>query len=143
MLGSPLTTGWDGPFLETSPSRLSFGWFSPEFPNQGLSIAKGTRQDGSEYIYLTVYTFRDGQPLWLAGVADLVGHPNEIEVTLYEYDGAEFLQPQQNPNQQQFGSIHLSFSGCNSLQAEINGEQTSQSIRFVRAENKEYDIWCQ
>ncbi len=118
-------------------------WYNPDYPNQGLSIAKGVRHDGSEYVYLTAYLFRNGKPLWAAGVADLINYPKTLNIPLYEFNGPQLLEADQNANQEIFGDISLTFSGCDALQTTINNGEHSETITFYRANNVNQKIWCQ
>ncbi len=118
-------------------------WYNDALNNQGLSISKGIRQDRSEYVFLTAYLFRDGQPLWLAGNTNLNDSPDTLTIDLYEYDGPQLFEPNQTANRNFFGRIELELMSCNTLQASIEADDQIHQLLLNRADNTFYKGWCQ
>src|SRR5690606_10613741 len=95
---------------------LSVGnWYDPDFKNQGLSIVEGQRNDGSHYLFVTIYIFRDGQPLWLAGTENINAPQKELTIMVGEYDGIGLFEPDTIPNETLFGEVLLQMTSCNQM----------------------------
>ena len=101
-------------------------WADPELENQGLFIKHGVRANGSNYIFATMYTYRNSNPLWLAGVEDFMPNQDAIAINLTEFRGTGFLQLVEEPIQTTFGSLEIKPTGCDELQATVlhNNETT-------------------
>jgi hypothetical protein len=125
-------------------NRLMNGiWYTPELSNQGLSINQGTRHDGSEYLFISVYLYEDGQPLWLAGNTTISGLETHTEVTLYRFDGPQFFMPDEPANRSLFGEVELSLESCDVLLMNLNDGTLDHQWRLNRADNTYHSPWCQ
>lgn len=122
---------------------LSGAWIDTEMPNQGASINPGVRQDGSHYVFLAFYLFREGQPLWLAGIADYVPGDGEISMVLSEYEGANYLDFINTPDRTTFGEIKLHFSSCNTIDATFSYGETLAELDWVRIDDMTFAKRCQ
>jgi hypothetical protein len=121
--------------------RLTGLWVSSEWKSQGLSLHTGKRPDGSVYIFASLYIYRNGQPLWLAGSSDFTLGDSEITLELFEFKGSSYL-PNDNDTPFEtisFGQITLSPLSCDSLDILIkinNSENVSLSLnRIVNTNN--------
>ncbi len=128
---------------EPSVGKLLNGlWVAPGLNNQGLSIRQGQRRLGSTYITVTFYTFRDGDPLWLAGVADYLPNQQSIGIDLFEYAGTNFLELVEEPIAEPFGRINLQMSACDQLQTSISHHSQVTEINFRRINNTNNKNLC-
>ncbi|MGJ8662189.1 MAG: hypothetical protein ACSHWU_01005 [Marinicella sp.] len=128
---------------EPSIGKLLNGlWVAPGLNNQGLSIQQGQRALGSNYITVTFYTFRDGDPLWLAGVADYLPNQQSIDIDLFEYAGTNFLELVEEPSKGWFGQINLQMSGCDQLQASIKHDNQLIDFNMRRVDNINHKTLC-
>lgn len=117
-------------------------WHDPELKNQGLFIRQGIRNNNSTYIFTSLYTFRDGKPLWLAGNADYNPNQNSITIDLYEYYGANFLEYFDETQQSEFGQITIEMLGCDELQATVEHNNESKVFNLSRIDNTTYNKFC-
>jgi hypothetical protein len=117
-------------------------WHEPDIINQGLVIQKGRRQNGSEYVFTTFYTFDQGEPLWLAGVSDLLPEQQQLEITLYQYDGPQLFQYDVTPDRTVFGRLTLEMETCDQLKATISSDDYNQSINLYRIDDTTYKHLC-
>ena len=117
-------------------------WHDPEIPNQGLVVQKGRRNDGSEYVFTTLYTYDQEEPLWLAGVSDLKAEQQQLSITLYQYDGPQLFQYNTTPNQDVFGELTLELLNCDQLKLTISSEIYHNSLTFFRIDDTSYDHLC-
>ncbi|MCF6300264.1 MAG: hypothetical protein L3J52_03975 [Proteobacteria bacterium] len=108
---------------QPSVSSLLTGlWVSPEWQSQGLSINTGKRSDGSIFLFTSFYMYKDGNPFWLAGVADIEAGQSSISINLKEFRGNSFIPGDIGEDFQEtfFGQIHLNPTACNALTARID-----------------------
>lgn len=126
-------------------NQLTGLWVSDQWQSQGLSIHTGTRNDASQYIFLSFYIYRDGQPFWLAGSDELnTGMPSQT-INLAEYKGQSFLSndPNQDFEQINFGTMTLTPMGCNQLQVQISPvNEPSIQLEMDRIVNTEFSNIC-
>ena len=101
--------------------KLTGLWVSPDWQSQGLSIHTGKRQDVSEYIFVSFYMYRDGNPFWVAGSHDIDSGTNSIEIDLFEFIGSSFLPNDSNYEYQSdtFGKIIIEPTSCNNMNVRI------------------------
>jgi len=101
---------------------LSGLWVSEELQSQGLSIHSGTRPDGSTYIFVSFYIYRDGLPFWLAGNTELRTGETMQTIDLAEYKGQSFLSNGQAQDFEQipFGNMTIQTKNCDSIDVKIN-----------------------
>jgi len=101
--------------------KLTGLWVSPDWQSQGLSIHTGKRQDVSEYIFVSFYMYRDGNPFWVAGSHDIDSGTNSIEIDLFEFIGSSFLPNDSNYEYQRdtFGKIIIEPTSCNNMNVRI------------------------
>ncbi len=117
-------------------------WNDPEIKNQGLSIHTGERGDGSKYIFATVYTYQDGAPLWLAGVANIVHPQSSIEMLVGEYSNSNMFDPEATPTESVFGSLRLEMTACDQLKATLVSDTDSFVLNLSRIDNVHYSHLC-
>ncbi|MCF6318118.1 MAG: hypothetical protein L3J83_02400 [Proteobacteria bacterium] len=106
----------------TISSQLTGLWVSDQWQSQGLSIHTGTRADSSQYIFVSFYIYRDGQPFWLAGSDELNTGTSSQTINLAEYKGQSFLanDPNQDFEQISFGTITIQPQSCDGISVQIN-----------------------
>lgn len=110
----------DAPNLGAVTSGL---WHDEEVLNQGLSIHVGKRADGSEYVFVTVYTFKDGAPFWLAGVSDITYPQSKVDVVMGDYNDSDMFDPGGTPMVNIFGTLQIEMTACNKLKATIVNDE--------------------
>lgn len=131
--------------VEESPEiglLINGSWIDPSIRNQGFNIRKGIRQNGSEYVMVTAFTFRNGQPLWLAGMAELNLPQQSIEMVLSEYAGIGLFEPNATPDSTEFGTLELMMMSCNSLSATITTTSESFTMNLVRLDDVTFTQSC-
>ncbi len=118
-------------------------WFNPAIPNQGLVINRGKRTNGSNYLFVSVYSMDQGAPLWLAGISDINLPQQNIKIELSSHEGANFFEENSNPSRTLWGSIDLEMTGCNNLQATFkpSGSDT-RVVDLIRIDNNNFDHLC-
>ncbi|MCB1582499.1 MAG: hypothetical protein KDI92_05490 [Xanthomonadales bacterium] len=121
---------------------INGSWHEPDIGNQGLMVQKGRRHDGSEYIFVTLYTFDQGQPLWLAGVSDLIAEQTELEINLYQYNGLELFEYNATPNRKVFGQLKLEMETCDRLIMSINSDDYNKTFPLYRIDDSSYNHLC-
>ncbi len=121
---------------------ISGSWYDPKLRNQGLVIRKGTRQDGREYVMLTSFTFRDGEPFWMAGMAELQPPQDTIHMTLYEYSGIGLFEADSTPSQESFGELELNMTSCNQIQATIETVDETIELALYRLDDVTFTQNC-
>ncbi len=117
-------------------------WYDPEILSQGISIHTGERNDGSQYIFVTVYTFLDGNQLWLAGVADIEQPQTDITVTLYNSSDGELFQSGITPIENTFGTMKIEMTGCDQLRATLQSENPEIVLNLSRIDNVQFNHLC-
>ena len=123
---------------------LSVGnWFDSDYKNQGMSIVEGLRDDGSRYLFVTLYLFRDGQPLWLAGVGEISYPQPTIDIELGEYNGLGLWQADMPAHVEKFADITLSMSGCHQMMVNfVTVEGQTYSLELQRMVNNDINLLC-
>ncbi len=118
-------------------------WHDPNIENQGVAITPGIRADGSEYLFVTVYTYRNGAPLWLAGVGEVQTPQSSIDVLLANYNGINTFESGSTPNQEIFGSVNFTLTGCNNLTATFDTQNDGTYVLDLsRIHNTEFSHLC-
>ncbi len=117
-------------------------WYDSEIENQGISIHQGKRPDGSEYVFVTVYTFKDDEPFWLAGVADITHPQISLSVTLANFQGGQMFQSGNSPTQNTFGAVELEMTGCNQLKASLQSGVINWTLNLSRIDNMQFSHLC-
>ncbi len=118
-------------------------WHDPVIKNQGLVINQGQRANGSNYLFVSVYTQENGSPLWLAGVADIELPQASIEVELSQFEDTNFFEPETNPTNIPWGTITLEMTACDGLKATFNQAATNpRTINLVRIDNTSFNYLC-
>lgn len=121
---------------------LTGAWFDPALKNQGLVIRQGVRNLGSTYIFATLYTYRNGQPLWLAGDANYLPGQASVQINLFDFQGTNFLELVEEPSRNEFGTITITPNGCNSLHVNLINNDSNFDFNFVRIDNTVYQKYC-
>ncbi|MFK8010521.1 MAG: hypothetical protein AB8B80_00675 [Marinicellaceae bacterium] len=103
-------------------NQLSGLWTSKGLESQGLSIHTGIRSDGSEYMFVSLYIYKDGNPFWVAGSQEINLGDQTIEIELFEFKGSSFLtnDASQNNERLAFGTLKIIPDTCDSIQVEID-----------------------
>ncbi len=131
--------------LNTKPkidTLLNGIWHDPTLENQGLFIRQGNRFNGSRYIFSTIYTYLEGKPLWLAGVADYSPDQDTITINLTDYKGGSFLEPDPQPTQSIFGTLTIEPTTCHELRALVSSESQEFELNLIRIDNTSFDKYC-
>ncbi len=113
-------------------------WYSEDFDSQGLSIHTGARQDGSEYMFVSLYLYKDGNPFWIAGTSEL-DLTSAVVFNVYDYKGASFLPGDTNQETQKtlFATMVLETLACNKLNMQLEFlDESSISITLDRITNE-------
>ncbi len=117
-------------------------WHDPELINQGLFIKQGIRQNSTSYISITMYTYQNGQPFWLAGNRDFSPGQTSLEIDLFDYRGTEFLELVEEPERNAFGSIEITPLSCDKIHLQLTHEGAVTEFDFSRINNTSYDKYC-
>ncbi len=123
---------------------LSVGaWFDPDYQNQGINIVEGVRDDGSRYIFVTLYLFRDGEPLWLAGVGEISYPQPTIDIELGEYSGLGLWQADMPAHVEKFADMTLSMRGCHQMMVNfVTVDEQTFSLELQRMVNNDINLRC-
>ncbi len=97
-------------------AEVSGLWFNPLQDGHGLNL-EVIDQGGVPRLLLYWYTYRDGRPLWLFGVGDLVADRTR-PIELYETSGADFPPDFRAADfrSQAWGSAELAFASAQEAQ---------------------------
>lgn len=117
-------------------------WGNPSIENQGLVIKKGQRQNGSEYIVVSIYTFQDGNPFWLAGDIDIQHPEKDITVDMYEFQGPSFLESNITPERIAFGQLNIQMKSCDSINVTLTSNGIEFSTEMLRIDDTTYSGIC-
>ena len=117
-------------------------WHDPEVLNQGMSVHTGERADGSKYVFVTVYTFKDGAPFWLAGVAEIQHPQTEIEVLVGDYKDSNMFEAGMVPTEHVFGTLKLEMTACDNLETTLTSDDTSFVLDLSRIDNVQHSHLC-
>ncbi|MCX7545919.1 hypothetical protein [Marinicella gelatinilytica] len=132
--------------LEAVPDMgaLSVGnWFDPDYQNQGMSIVEGLRDDGSRYLFVTLYLFRDGQPLWLAGTSNINYPQPTLDIELGEYSGLGLWQADTPAQVEKFADMTLSMDGCHQMMMNLETmDGQTFNIALQRMVNNDINQFC-
>ncbi|MFV0542637.1 MAG: hypothetical protein ACK5L8_02995 [Marinicella pacifica] len=132
--------------LDTIPDvgSLSVGnWFDPDYQSQGMSVVEGLRDDGSRYLFVTLYLFRDGEPLWLAGTSNINYPQPTLDIELGAYSGPGLWQPDTTAQVEKFADMTLSMSGCHQLMVNfITVDGQTFSLELQRMVNNDIKLYC-
>ncbi len=93
--------------------------------DQGLFMNVGDAS-GQPFVFVSWFTFMNGEPFWLAGNQVFNDGDGQIEITLQSLQGPEFLDDSGVPaSREPFGTLSLTAAGCDSFLADydfgING----------------------
>jgi|GEM_PF-1303046 len=132
--------------LEAIPDMgaLSVGnWFDPDYQNQGMSIVEGLRNDGTRYLFVTLYLFQDGQPLWLAGTSNINYPQPTLDIELGAYNGLGLWQADTPANVEKFADMTLSMSGCHQMMMNLETmDGQNFNIELQRMVNNDINHVC-
>ena len=127
----------------TAGFNLAGIWHDPEIASQGMVVTTGERQDGSEYQFITFYTYEDGQPLWLAGLNEMSLGQSLVVTDLYRYQGGQMFSGDASPQQEVFGSLSLELLACNQVEVIFSHvQQADRLFTLERIENYDQDQPC-
>ena len=122
--------------------QISGAWLDITRNNQGMMINKGTRTNGSEYLFVSIYTFDNGQPLWLAGTGEITSASPIINMDLFQFDGIGEFEQGAMPNQQVYGTLDLQVTGCDRMTAEISNTNTLFTLDLTRVNDTSFVNLC-
>jgi hypothetical protein len=118
-------------------------WHDPDIPNQGMVVTTGLRGDGSEYQFITFYTYLDGQPYWFAGQNEINPPQTSLEVELYQFTGGGLFSGTELPAAESIGTLSVHMTGCDRLSASLNlSGQPVTDLSLTRIENNAIDQPC-
>ncbi len=125
--------------------QLTGVWASPDWDNQGMVLNTGKREDGSVYVFISFFLYKDGLPFWLSGNIDYALGSSSVTMELFEFTGSSFL-----PNEEDipierisYGEITLSPRDCNQLDILINiNDGDSVDLSLQRIINTRYANLC-
>ncbi|WP_223786914.1 hypothetical protein [Marinicella meishanensis] len=118
-------------------------WIDPTLENQGLVIQVAQRNNGSEYVFVTGYTFLDGQPFWFAGNAELNRPISTLSVDVFQYDGIGLFAADATPNQTPFANLELTMTACDRLSANIVTSTDTYDLDLYRVDDRSHNQLCQ
>ncbi len=114
-------------------------WVSDQWQDQGLVISSGKRKDASEYIFVSFYLYRDGQPFWVAGSRDIILGEQSITIELSEFTGSSFIEGEQADSTRSiFAQMTIEPTGCHNISAVIQpvvGDAINLNMRRIGNEN--------
>lgn len=92
-------------------------WYDPANPGKGflIEIAKVDGSSSGPLVVVSWYDFYQGRQIWMIGTAPFAWGASSVTVPLQISEGAQFgsaFQPGQVVANNNFGSITLRFSGC-------------------------------
>lgn len=132
--------------LEAVPDMgsLSVGnWYNPDYQSQGMSIVEGLRDDGSRYLFVTLYLFRDGQPLWLAGTSNINYPQPTLDIELGEYSGLGLWQADTPAQVEKFADMTLSMDSCHQMMMSLETlDGQTFNIALQRMVNNDINQFC-
>lgn len=122
---------------------ISGAWYDPAIQNQGISLHAGKRANGSNYLFASIYTYRNGEQLWLAGSTDISFRQESVELPISEFNGGNLFDPNITPSQQTYGSLNLEMTDCNTLAAILSSELHQDLVLSLkRVNNALLDDFC-
>jgi YVTN family beta-propeller protein len=116
------------PIDASDQACFSGTWYNPAQDGQGF-VAEVLDANGETKVFLSWYTYRDGQQVWLLGLAPLVD--GEAEITMNAYFGADFPPDfdSDDVNSPPWGVVSLHFTGPDTARvdwlAHAEGSQAS------------------
>lgn len=133
----------DDPQFADAPlhGRYSGQWIVDGLPRQGLVMQIGELPPGRSYLFLTMFTYRDGSPTWVVGNTDFAVGAHEVTVDMWSLEGGEsFTEPlrsydREDVTQELLGTITIRPRHCNVVDADIDFSTTGfgqVSRRFER-----------
>lgn len=96
-------------------------WHTPEYNYQGLTIHTGEQIDGSQYLVASYRFFRNGEPFWIAGSANL-NLKSTLTFNMYEYTGSSpYILNNNGLNNQsiKYGEVTLRAISCDRLNLQL------------------------
>jgi|GEM_PF-5324884 len=123
-------------------SLIDGSWVEPDIKSQGLMLRTGQRHDGSEYLVATIYTYDDGEPLWLAGNQDIETNMDSIEVDLFSFQGLDFFEPEFDAEATPFGSLKLQLNSCDRMTMELQTPLGTKIHTLVRVDDVKATQHC-
>ncbi len=117
-------------------------WFDESRQNQGISINHGKRVDQSEYLFITVYTYADGQPVWFAAMVEIEPNMRSAEVPLFQFSGLNMWQQNMPAEQLRIGTLALKHHGCDQLNVSFTVGGGSQEFMVRRMHNVNFQNQC-
>lgn len=123
-------------------SLIDGSWIEPNIENQGLMLRTGKRQDGSEYLVATVYTYNNGEQMWLAGNKNIETNMDAIELDLFAYSGLDFFEAGLDAEATPFGRIELRLTSCNRLDMQLNTPIGTENHSMYRIDDTTATRYC-
>jgi len=121
--------------------RYTGHWIVEGLPRQGMALQVAELPPDRNFLFLTLYTYLDGAPVWVVGNADFAIGASAVVVNLWLLDGGEFFTTQlfgyarEDVVQERLGTITLRPRHCNVIEAEIDFGESGMGVvsrRFER-----------
>lgn len=94
--------------------RLTGSWYDPAHPGEGIFLEVG--EQGGTFVFLSWFTYApDGRPYWIIGQAAVAEGARTVTVPMQYFAGGGFAGNFTSATGQQWGTVTLTFTGCNSL----------------------------
>jgi len=121
--------------------RYTGQWIVDGLPRQGLVLQIGELPPDRNYLFLSMFTYLNGQPTWVVGNADFAVGAPEVTVNMWALEGGEFFtEPlrsydREDVTQTLLGTMTIRPRHCNVVDADIDFGATGfgqVSRRFER-----------
>jgi ELWxxDGT repeat protein len=121
---------------------LDGSWHDPAIHSQGLVVQRGQRPDGSQYLFTTLYTYLNGEPLWLAGNTDVLTAQSMVTVDLYQFSGIGLFESGATPENEAIATMTLQLTQCNKLAVELVVDGQSLELLMQRIDDNSAEFAC-
>lgn len=133
----------DAPQFTNPPlhGRYTGHWTVEGLPRQGLVLQVGELPPDRNFVFLTMFTYLDGLPIWVVGNADFPVGAASVTVNMWTLDGGQFFTeplnsyPAEDVVQEKVGTMRISARHCNVIDAAIDFSESGLGVvnrRFER-----------
>jgi len=123
-------------------SLIDGSWIEPNIKDQGLMLRTGKRQNGSEYLVATIYTYNNGEQFWLAGNIDIELNMESIELPVFTYEGLDFFEAEFDAERIPFGSLKMQLTSCQTMDMELQTPLGTQTHTLFRIDDTTATEFC-
>lgn len=102
--------------------RYSGTWVQGGKPDQGMLLQVAELPDGDRYVFVSIFTYIDGQPVWVTGNSGgSMATPSQVEMQVYHVTGGEFFTADVGEYTNEdivydpLGTVTIEPGGCNEL----------------------------